>query len=127
MSTKTQLNLIYSVVLLVAIIIVGYITTIDNDPFGMVGFILLLILIICSMITGIIMLVVVYETKKYWNSILFITSALANFSVFFLLLASLFMLNIAITFMLIFPCIVSVLQIKCILKFNKLDKQKQTD
>lgn len=122
LSSKTKYNIFYSVVILIVVCIVLYIMldTI-SDPFGMVGFMSLIMIETFSVIMGIIMIILVIQTKKYWNSIPFIIAVLINFLMFSLLLLMAFgSFNEIVAIMTLTPLITLVVQINLFIKFNKL-------
>jgi hypothetical protein len=92
-----------------------------SDPFGMVGFMSLIMIETFSVIMGIIMIILVIQTKKYWNSIPFIIAVLINFLMFSLLLLMAFgSFNEIVAIMTLTPLITLVVQINLFIKFNKL-------
>ena len=128
MTRKTKLNLIYSAIIVTAVITFATLISLNSKESNWAFFYSFLVGGVYSILTGAIMLIVVFISKKYWNSIAFITSALINFVMLYIpitwLVSGTKDVNPFLIIMFISPLFILMIQLLLFIKLNKLSINK---
>jgi len=127
MSSTTKTNLVYSTIIVLGLIAFSYLISFGKDFSGVAFLFVTLLGGTFAITTACVMFFLLYRSKKYFNSILFLTSALLNFTnsyVFLMWLTSgdndLDILFVSITAL---PPLFFIIQTILFIKFNKLHIQ----
>jgi hypothetical protein len=128
MTRETKLNLIYSTIIVTTVTVFATLISLNSKESNWAFFFSFLIGGLYSIITGTIMLIIVFKSKKYWNSIPFITSGLVNFIMLYIPIMWLTDgangVNPFLIIMFTFPVLILIAQILLFINLNRLTMDK---
>ena len=128
MTKKTIVNIIISTLIVFLYFFVGHIKVKDIDHSEIGYFFIFTIAYVYGIPTSIVTSILVIRKKKYWNSILFITSCLTNIVITYIPIVWLIddssgHIIIGTVILLVIPLIILIYQIFLFISNNKIDRE----
>lgn len=127
MTKKTITNIIISTLIVFLFFFVGHINVKDIDHSETGYFLIFTVAYIYCIPASIVTTIIVIRKKKYWNSIVFITSCLTNIVITYIPIVSIINdssehINISALILFVIPPIIFIYQIVLFTRNNKIDR-----
>lgn len=126
MTAKTKLHIRYSALIVLSILLFGYLASLTMDYSGMIFFGIMMLSMFYSIPVALLCFLLLYESKKWYNSILFLTSGMFNFLNMFISVAFIRAavgMDTVIYALVCLPILLFILQLILFLKINKQESE----